>query len=57
MITYDHLWWLKTTQDVVLGYSGLYSNQKNMKIRQGACFFQGASDDNAPGRRNTIQKS
>ena len=27
-----------------------------MKIRQYACFFQGAFDGNAPGRRNISQK-
>ena len=55
MMDLKHLWWLKTTQDVVLGCSGLPANQKSENKTPGV-FFQAAFDFDAPGAQKTHQK-
>ena len=62
MITYDHLWWIKSTYDGWRRLKMLFwairasIPTKNYENKKGCVFFQGASDGNAPGRRNTTQK-
>ena len=60
MITYDGLRVLMMAEDdsrCCFGLFGPLFQPKILKIRQGAYFFHCASDGNAPGRRNTTQKS
>ena len=55
MITYDHLWWIKSTYDgrrrkLALAPTKYYEN-KTVCV-----FFQGASDGNVKTRRNIARK-
>ena len=63
MITYDHLWWIKSTYDGWRRLKMLFwairvsIPTKNYEKKTVCVFFQGASDGNAPGRRNISQQS
>ena len=63
MIKNDHLWWIKSTYDGWRRLKMLFwairasIPTKNYENKTGCVFFQGASDGNAPGRRNLSQKS
>ena len=63
MINHDHLWWIKSTYDGWRRLKMLFwairasIPTKNYENKTVCVFFQGASDGNAPGRRNISQKS
>ena len=66
MITYDHLWWIKSTYDgwrrlkTILGlFWAVRASQptKKSENKTPCMFFHCAFDGNAPGRRHIIQKS
>ena len=62
MITYDHLWWIKSTYDgwrrlkMLFWRKPALTPTKNYENKTVCVFFQGASDGNAPGCRNINQK-
>ena len=62
VITYDHLRWIKSTYDgrrrlkIVFSRKPALTPTKNYENKTVCVFFQGASDGNAPGRRNTTQE-
>ena len=60
MITYEGFRGLMMAEDdsrCCFGLFGPLFQPNILKLRQGAYFFIAASDGNAPGRRNTTQKS
>ena len=63
MITYDHLWWIKSTYDgwrrLKMLFWAVRGSQPTKKFenKTPGVFFQAAFDFDAPGLQNTIQKS
>ena len=63
MITYDHLWWIKSTYDgwrrlkMLFWRKPALTPTKNYENKTVCVFFQGASDGNARISRNISQKS
>ena len=61
MITYDHLWWIKSTYDgwrrLKMLFWAVRASQPTKKSENKTpdVFFQGAFDCHAPARRNVIQ--
>ena len=63
MITYDHLWWFKSTYDgrrrlkIVFWRKPALTPTKNYEKKTVCVFFQGASDADVKISRNISQKS
>ena len=63
MITYDHLWWIKSTYDgwrrlkIVFWRKPALTPTKNYENKTVCVFFQGASDADAKIGRNISQKA
>ena len=63
MITYDHLWWIKSTYDgwrrlkILFWRKPALTPTKNYENKTVCVFFQGASDGTVKISRNIVRKS